>query len=354
MVFCTGWYEYYVMADSPFFASPYIAVAIEPWIMPVLFCISGISTRFALQKRTPGYYLKERAVKLILPFLAGLVILCPIIAYYSLKFHTGYTGSFAWAFAYFFGSIGNLQESPAGVLGGFSVDHLWFLLFLFIISTVALGMILLAQRIAGCGSRELSKGNTILILILLFIPVWFLNMAGVNVAGYSLLSYLLLFLAGYYLFPRDPVQEWLGNTWYALIAVWMALTAVVMWIWGMLLGNGAVFWGSSPFYVLTGWAGVLAFMGAGRRFLNFSTRFTEYLGAASYPVYLLHMPILVAIAFYVVKLDIPLSLQFVSVMVLSFLMTFACYEILKRLPIVRVLFGIHGQKRTTANQKSGS
>jgi peptidoglycan/LPS O-acetylase OafA/YrhL len=297
-VFCAGWYGYYVSSDYPSTAAHLLTGSVEPWIMPLLFCIAGLSTKFALQERTPLVYLKERVTKLLVPFLAGLVLICPVIAYYALKFHTGYTGSFADAFVHFFSSIHSIQDPPSGIMGDFSVDPLWFILFLFIISVVALGVILLGRRRAGL---HLNPDNVRLpVLCLLFIPVWLLNFAGVNVTGYSFLSYFAMFLIGYYLFAMDSVQAMVEKYWAVLLAAWIVLTIGVMWTYGMILGHYEVFWGSSPLYVLTGWTGVLALMGAGRHLLDFTNTFAAYMSAASYPVYIIHQVMLVAIAYYVV------------------------------------------------------
>ena len=73
-------------------------------------------------------------------------------------------------------------------------------------------------------------------------------------------------------------------------------------------------------------------MGAGRHFFDSSTTFTAYMGAASYPVYIIHQAILVAIAYYVLMLAIPPALQFLAIVIFSILLTFACYEILRRIP----------------------
>lgn len=340
IVFCSGWYGYYVLSDYPSTAAHCLMVSIESWIMPLLFCIAGVSTKFALQKRTPLVYLKERVKKLLIPFLAGLVFVCPVIAYYALKFHTGYTGSFAGAFVHFFSSIHSLQDPPSGIMGDFSADHLWFILYLFIISVVALGVILLGRRQTGL---RLNPDKVILpVLVLLFIPAWLLNIAGTNVAGYSLLSYFAIFLFGYYLFSLDHVLARLEKYWAVLLVAWIVLTIGVMWTYGIILGHYEVFWGSSAIYVLTGWTGVLALMGAGRHLLNGTSNFAAYMGAAAYPVYIIHQAVLVAIAYYVLMFAIPPALQYMAIVIFSFLLTFACYEILRRIPVVRALFGITG------------
>jgi glucans biosynthesis protein C len=344
MVFCPGWYGYYVLSDEPSTIAHMLTVSIEPWIMALLFCIAGMSMKLALQKRSPRTFLKERVTKLLVPFFAGLVLICPVIAYYAMKFHTGYTGSFAGAFVYFFTSVNSLQDKN-GVYGGFSVDHLWFILFLFIISVMALGVIFLGRRLADF---HISPERVNLpALILLFIPVWVLNYAGVIAAGYSFLAYFAMFLIGYSLLSMDCVQDQLEKYWAGLLAAWIILTIGVMWIGGIMLGHSEVFWGTSPIYVVTGWTGVLALFGAGRHLLDRSTGFTTYMNAASYPVYILHNAILVAVAYYVVMLAIPQSLQFLAIVIFSMLLTFAGYEILRRIPGVRALFGIADPQKET-------
>ena len=341
-IFCAGWYGYYVLSDYPSTAAHMLTVSVEPWIMPLLFCIAGVSTKFALQKRTPHVYLKERVIKLLVPFLAGLFLICPVIAYFALKFHTGYTGSFTGAYVHFFSTM-NIHGPPNGIAGDFSVDHLWFILFLFIISVLALGLILLCRRF---GRRHLNPGNVSLpVLCLLFIPVWLLNFIGFTMTGYSFLSYFALFLIGYYLLAMDPVQARLEKYWTLLMAAWIVLTLGGMWTYGIFLGHYEVFWGSSVVFVVTGWIGVLALMGAGRHLVDFSNTFTAYMGAASYPVYIIHHAALVAVAYYVLMLSVPPALQFLAIVIFSILLTFGCYEILRRIPAVRVLFGIAGPQK---------
>lgn len=338
MVFCAGWYGYYVSSGYTSTAAHCLTVSVEPWIMPLLFCIAGLSTKYALQERMPFVYLKERVTKLLVPFLAGLVLICPVIAYYALKFHTGYTGSFAGAFVHFFSSVHPIQDPPNGITGDFSVDHLWFILFLFVISIMALGVILAERRWADLCLNPVKV--SLPVLGLLFIPVWLLNFVGFMVTGYSFLSYFALFLIGYYLFSLDSAQALMEKNWAVLLAAWIVLTIGVMGVFGIILGHDEVFWGYSPLYVVTGWTGVLALMGTGRHLFNRKNTFAAYMATASYPVYILHQAILVAIAYYVVMLAIPPALQFAAIVIFSILLTFACYEIVRRIPGVRALFGI--------------
>ena len=86
------------------------------------------------------------------------------------------------------------------------------------------------------------------------------------------------------MFAMDPVQAKLETYWAVLLAAWTSPDRLgVMWMYGMVLGHYEVVLGSSPIYVLTGWTGVLALMGAGRHFSDVNNTFTGYLGAASVP-----------------------------------------------------------------------
>ncbi len=343
-IFCAGWYGYYVSSDYSSTAAHGFYVFVESWIMPLLFCVAGMSTKFALQKRTSIIYLKERVTKLLVPFISGMILVCPVIAYYALKFHAGYTGSFAGAFVHFFSSIQDMQARN-GIYGDFSVEHLWFILFLFIISVMALGLILLGRRQKRLHLNLKNVGLPA--LVLLFIPVWLLNFVGIEVAEYSFIAYFAMFLIGYYLFSMDSVQVQMEKYWAVLLAAWITLTIGGIWIGGIILGHSELLWGNSAIFVLTGWTGVLALMGVGRHLFNFTNNFAAYMGAASYPVYIIHQAILVGIAYYVVMLTISPVLQFAAIVILSLLLTFACYEIIRRIPVVRALFGIASPKNNT-------
>ena len=344
VVFSAGWYGYYVTSDYTSNAAYWFAVSVLPWIMPLLFCVAGLSTKFALQKRTPGVYLKERVTKLLVPFLAGLVLICPIMAYYALKFHAGFTGSYADAFLHFFSSITNIQDAT-GFTGDFGFDHLWFIIFLFVISVAALGVILLGQKITWLHMNTDKIGLPV--LVLLFIPIWLLNYVGIYISGYSITSYFAMFLIGYYLIPMDSVQALLEKNWLVLLAAWIILTIGVV-CGAHILGHMELLRGYSALHVLTGWMGVLALMGAGRHLFNRTNNFAAYMGAASYPVYIIHQAVLVAIAYYVVMWIAAPALQFTVILIGSLLLTFACYEIIRRIPVIRALFGIAGLRKKTA------
>uniref|UniRef100_UPI002729B53A hypothetical protein n=1 Tax=Sulfitobacter sp. TaxID=1903071 RepID=UPI002729B53A len=79
----------------------------------------------------------------------------------------------------------------------------------------------------------------------------------------------------------------------------------------------------------------------GKQFLNFSNRFLRYSGEASYPVYILHQTVIVAIGFYVVQLSTNILVKYLAILFSAILITFVLYDLLvKRTNLTRSLFGM--------------
>lgn len=73
--------------------------------MPLLFVLSGVSTKFALQKRTNKEYLIERVKRLLIPLLFGTIVLMPIMTYMADKFNCSYNGGLLKHYAIFLQNI---------------------------------------------------------------------------------------------------------------------------------------------------------------------------------------------------------------------------------------------------------
>ena len=119
-----------------------ILVFFSPYFMPLLFVLAGVSTKFALQKRTVKEYLMERVKRLLVPLLFGTIVLMPIMTYLADKFNCAYSGGFLQHYTIFFTKYTDL----IGADGGFSLGQFWFLLYLLIISILGAGIIALLQR----------------------------------------------------------------------------------------------------------------------------------------------------------------------------------------------------------------
>lgn len=71
-----------------------VLIFISIWIMPLMFVAAGMASRYSLTKRTQRESVKERVLRLFIPFLCAFILLMPI-QYYIRALSTGtYTGGF--------------------------------------------------------------------------------------------------------------------------------------------------------------------------------------------------------------------------------------------------------------------
>ena len=112
------------------------------------------------------------------------------------------------------------------------------------------------------------------------------------------------------------------------------------------------------------WFFMVALLGYGRRYLSaagrdwfggrrsrgFAGRFLRYADEASYPVYLLHQTVIVAVAFLVVRVDAGAGVKFVAVLFGSLLATVLLYElVVRRVGVTRFLFGMKPLRRAVGD-----
>lgn len=91
---------------------------------------------------------------------------------------------------------------------------------------------------------------------------------------------------------------------------------------------------------IVGWLGVLSFLIIGNEYFNKTTKITDYLSKASFPVYIFHQTILVILGYFLLLSVDDMVMQVLIIMAGSFLLTFLCYEIIRRIPYLRKLFGM--------------
>lgn len=317
--------KFYIWGEENKLLSSLIVI-VNPWFMALLFVIAGMCARYSLEKRSVKEFEKERFSKLLIPFISGILLLVPIQTLYARKFFFYYKGTILENYKYFFTHITDLS----GYDGCFTLGHLWFILFLFLISLVSLLMIknVPFKKV----SSKFEKVN-ILGIVLLFIPVWLMYYLG-NFGGFSIGKYFTLYLLGYYGFSNDKfVSKIMENkkTILILFALFQIILVIVYYnfsYYGDLLVN------------IVGWLGVLSCIVIGKLFLNKENIVTNYLKKASFPIYILHQTILIVIAYYTLIMINNIFLQIIIIMVGSFILTILLYEIISRIPILKKIIGI--------------
>ena len=84
----------------------------------------------------------------------------------------------------------------------------------------------------------------------------------------------------------------------------------------------------------------------GMRFLNYTNKWLQYLREASYPIFIVHQPVIVFIAFYAVQWEVDLPIKLLVVVLGTLAVSLGFYELLvRRINPVRVLFGMKPRKK---------
>lgn len=303
-----------------------LIVLVNPWFMPLLFVLAGISARYALQKRTEKQFIVERIKKLFIPFMFGLAVLVPIQAFYARKFFDNYSGGILEHWKYFFTHLTDFS----GYDGAFTPGHLWFILFLFIISVIALPIIhfMPYEKI----SKYVGK-MPVLVVLLLFVPIWLMYYLG-NFGGFSIGKNFALYLTGYFVLSNDEISKRLEKyrLFLTMLFAIVTFTSVVLYYKFSYYGD---LWVN-----FIGWISILALFIEGKKLLNSKTGFTEYFNKASYPIYILHQTILVVLAYYFTQIINNTLAQALCICIGSFLLTVLVYHVIKLIPFFRKGVGI--------------
>ena len=302
-----------------------LIVLVNPWFMPILFVLAGMSARYALEKRTNKEFVVQRISKLLIPFISGMILLVPFQTLYARKYFDNYDGSILDNWKYFFTHLTDFS----GYDGAFTPGHLWFILFLFLISIFALIVFRFVpyERISANVERLPVFG-----VLLLFIPVWLMYYLG-NFGGFSLGKCLALYLIGYYVLSNELIIDKLEKNirWLLGLCVIGTTLSVSMYYKFAYYGD---LWVN-----FIGWISILCLLVAGKRFLDRRTSFTKYFNQASYPIYILHQSILVALAYYVVQINDVIMVQVPCICIGSFILTVLAYHLIRMIPVLRKMIG---------------
>ena len=313
----------------------------SPFYMPVMFLLAGISTRYAVKKRTYGQFFIERVKRLIIPFVFGTLFFCPIMAYIGDKTNCGYNGGFFAHYRIFFTKWTDLS----GFDGGFGVGQFWFLYFLFVISIAGIGIIAISKLIF---KKERAGNMPFWALCLFVIPLPLLYDLLV-VGGKSFAEYLYVFLIGYYVLSNDVILEKTEKFRYVSLAVGLiaGIADVYMFIWsgrdfGVLNTIAKAF---------TEWFMILALIGLGKRVMNRSGKVSEYLSHRSFLFFSIHFLWIVMFQYWFSGFVSGNTFAaYLVPIVCAYPATFACSEVAYRIPLLSFLMGAKSKPKSAGRK----
>lgn len=307
-----------------------IVVFLSPYAMPLLFLIAGISTKYALQKRTYKQYILERFKKLLIPFISGTLLIMPLMAYIADKFNYGYKGSLLKHYYIFFTNITDLT----GADGCFSVGQFWFILYLFIISLISVPVILLQKKFVPVSKKNISGQ----LLCFLGVPLPVLSQV-LAIGGKSLAEYIYFFFLGYYIFSDNNVITL--NKKYKLFFFFTGLTATVLntyfFIWsGIQYGLAGTI-----IQFISRWFMLITLAVTGKDYLNLNNLVTKYMSKVSFAFYYFHFIWIVLFQYLMAGiLRNNIILLYIVPVLLAYAATFLCCGICIKIPFLCRIIGI--------------
>jgi glucans biosynthesis protein C len=323
--------------------------------MPLLLFISGAGTYMALGKRTVGEFRKERYSRLLVPLIFGMFVVVPPQIYYEhIKEYTGY-----WDF---YKTVFNFVPYPKG---SFSWHHLWFILYLFIYSLMAIPLL----KFLRSANSESFKNR---VLKTLGSP-----------AGMLLIPSVLILLTQIALRPyfpeetHDLAKDWAYFTFYLLFFVMGIICYSIPKLWEVIGANrkhllAGVIFSLIPFYIcyfhfrdlivlpwtddtvetifdvtaiFVSWFTVITIIAYGQHYLNKPHPWLSKISEGLYAFYILHQTVIIAIGYYVCQWDWSIAAKYWTICFLTLVSCVGFYLLVIRpFNVMRFLFGVKAKK----------
>ena len=307
-----------------------VIVAFSPFLMPLLFLLAGISTKYALSKRTTGQYLLERIKRLLVPLIFGTLVFMPVMTFLADKHNCNYEGSFFAHYKVFFTKYTDLT----GADGGFSFGQFWFLLYLFVISLICLGIVLLQKKVLPNAKTD----PPLWAVLLLGLPIPFIS-GLLEINGKSIVLYTYIFLIGYYVFSNDGAVEKISRFRFLFLAAGIAFDVINIWLF---------LWSGTSHEILNGitndmttWFMILALIGIGKAHMDKNGRLSAYFSHRSFAFFSLHYICLVVMQYLMSGVLVGnIFLLYLVPVLVSYVLTFALSEAFVRVPFLSFLIGV--------------
>lgn len=322
-----------------------------PWGMPFFFLVAGAGSYLALRRRSAGAFARERFQRLLLPFVAGSILLMPIMLYFE-WLHKTQTGLLAMPFVDFLLDR-NVGLTPIwfGALG----YHLWFLGFLFAFSILCLPIFLWLQGDSGqhCVAYLTALCRHRSAILLFIVPLALVRLClqpffpeEHNWADFFVL--MTFFVFGYLLFSRKEFLSAVQRDWWLLLLLGVGAAASAMAIALSTetfdlqapprTGLDILFW---ILIAVDSWCWTLFFLFIGMHFLNSTNKYLVYGQEAIVPFFVFHQPVIIILAYYAVQWEASLAGKLLFVVVGSFCLTLGIYTFaIRRCARLSRIFGM--------------
>ena len=367
-MFYVPW-DWHVKSPHPVEALTLAMFLTNPWRLTLLFLVSGAATRFMADKVTVGRLTGARVARLLPPLLFAMFVIVPPQSYYEIvEYVAAHPGAPASIYDNFWiryvTASGNWCDGKECLITP-TWNHMWFVAYLLFYTLVLAGLLLVWKRLGEhiqAGAEKALRGLGLFLWPILFLGLvraWLYPRFGETHAligdHYVHAVSLSAFLLGFGLAKSAVLRERLiAARWPALGLAVAAYASWATYAWIYRADDAtppeALRFVMRFVYAADTWCAIAAILGFGAKHLNQDAPALRYLTLGVFPFYLVHQTVIVVAAHHLAKLGLPQPLEAAILIALTFAGCFATYEIVRRIPGVRILFGLKGQPAAEAKR----
>ena len=330
----------------------------SPWRMSLLFFISGVATAFMLGKAPPDFA-RRRSRQLLLPLLFGMLVIVPPQSYFQVveQLPGGYREGFLAFYAKYLSGYHGFCGTDGICLRLPTWNHLWYLPYLWVYTMGVWSLwrwlpTATVERCRAWGTRLLHGWGSLLV------PVAVLAVARLLLVNrfeqthalvddwYNHAQYFSVFLFGFLAaFSSDFWQSIRRLRWVALGLAAISY-ALIIHVW-YFAGYDDAHPAPLPLrlllritWALDQWCAIAALLGFAYRWRDADSPGLRYLTTAVFPIYILHQTVILVLAHELKPLAIPASIEGPALILATYALCLAGYEIIRRLGWLRPLFGL--------------
>ena len=339
---------------------------IYQWHMPLFMFLAGIGSHYALRFRSGKEYLIERFKRLIVPLIFGTLVIVPPMTYFRMfgdpnrvwpegSSQNAIDGFDKLYFEYYPDFFHGIFPN-----GNFEWGHLWFLAYLFTFSLIALPLFLflLSEKGKPIIAYIGESARKPLVIFLYFIPLsvfevclrWaYPNMQNLVSDWANFLLFISVFIYGFIVASEPHLEAAIDKYWKSSLFIGLLIASALSVVYAGKLQAGL---NETTTYVvekiLRGiciWFSLIGILGFGRRYLNQEGAIIRYASKVALPLYIIHLPIVVILGFYIIRFELPIAVKYSAIAVLSLISSLLFYEIaIRRYAIIRFLLGMKSRQ----------
>ena len=358
--------RFWIIQDShPSTTLAVLFFVIHVFRMTTFFLIAGFFAHMSFHRRGARGFIRDRLQRIALPLLVGWPILFAALVLVA-----------TWAAGFPHGGVPPNARNWPPVLPRFPLTHLWFLYLLLELYAAVLLLRLMTVRLDGTG-RICAGVDRLVALVMrnplapaiLAVPIgiafaadpkwlmWF----GVRTPDQSLVTNLqavvgfgTAFGFGWLLHRQIDLIRILERRWLLNLVLAIVLIVASLALAGVPPrppGDHFTWLAGCVCYALAIWTTTFAVIGLALRFLSGYSATRRYLADSSYWLYLIHLPIVMALQVALSPLDWPWPLKFATILLVALPVMLASYQFLVRYSVIGAV--LNGRRTRKPSHAAG-